>query len=243
MAPLLNWLNESRNYQKTDGVRGGPGGGTMEGQIGLSPDVRLLLEHNQCATEYCNEPAAIDFDSRPLCLEHFLPACIAELESRSNRLRNLPFDPAATEAFKDFMAACAKQAEELSKKLGEKRAEEARFAQRHSDASLLDFLFRISQLSQRIRRGPRTVSSVPIWLRREDPYRTWQEETWTVTLSRHGAGVLCHRPVEQGGTVVLCRKDKGSRAAARVVYCGHDAQGRKQIGVQFCDRVDFWDLD
>src|SRR5580704_16043638 len=212
VARLLNWLNESRNYQKTDGVRGGPGGGTMEGQIGLSPDVRLLLEHNQCATEYCNEPAAIDFDSRPLCLEHFL-------------------------------AACAKQAEELSKKLGEKRAEEARFAQRHSDVSLLDFLFRISQLSQRIRRGPRTVSSVPIWLRREDPYRTWQEETWTVTLSRHGAGVLCHRPVEQGGTVVLCRKDKGSRAAARVVYCGHDAQGRKQIGVQFCDRVDFWDLD
>src|SRR5580700_12337447 len=109
---------------------GAPGDGTMEGQIGISPDVRLLLEHNQCAAVSCNEPAAIDFDARPLCLEHFLPACITELESRSNRLRSLPFDPAATDAFKDFMAACAKQAEELSKKLGEKRAEEARFAQR-----------------------------------------------------------------------------------------------------------------
>jgi hypothetical protein len=215
----------------------------MEGQIGFSLDVRNLLEHAQCSAGSCNEPATIDFAAQPLCLEHFLPACIAELESRNNRLRSLPFDPAATNAFKDFIAACARQAETLAEKLGEKPAEELPFTHRHTKTSLLDFLFRISQLSQRIRRSPRTISSVPIWLRREDPYRTWQEETWTVTVSRHGAGVLCHRPVEQGGTVVLCRKDKGSRAPARVVYCRHDSQGRKQIGVQFCDPINFWDLD
>ncbi len=206
----------------------------MEGQTGVSPQVQLLVDHGLCAAAPCNETAAIDLDGRPLCLEHFLPACLVELESRNDRLRNLPFDPKATDAFKDFIAACARQAEKL--------AEDPRFAQRPSKTGLLDFLFRVSQLSQRIRRSPRTTSSVPIWLRREDPYRTWHEETWTVTLSRHGASVLCHRPVEKGGTVILCRKDKGCRATARVVYCLHDSQGRKQIGVQFCDSVDFWDL-
>lgn len=206
----------------------------MEGQIRISPDVRLLLEQNHCVADSCDEIAAMDFDGRSLCLGHFLPACVGELEARNARLRNLPFDSAATDAFKEFVAHCAKQVEKLT--------EDARFAQGHTRAGLLEFLLRVSHLSQSIRRGPRAVSSVPIWLRREDPYQTWHEETWTVTLSRHGAGVLCHRPIQQGGTVVLCRKDKGSRAAARVVYCRHDPQGRKLIGVQFCDTVDFWDL-
>ena len=207
----------------------------MDGQIGLSPEVQFLLEQHQCAAASCDKIAAIDFAGRSLCAEHFLPACVVELESRNERLRNLPFEPAATDAFREFIAHCAKQAETLG--------EDPRFSQGDMKPAVVDFLFRISQISQRIRRSRRTVLSVPIWLRREDPYRTWQEESWTTTLSRHGAGLACHRPVEKGGTVILCRKDKGCRAAARVVYCQHDSAGRKQIGVQFCDPVDFWDFD
>ena len=86
----------------------------MEGQIGLSPDVRLLHESSQCAAAPCNEIAAMDLDGRSLCLKHFLPACISELESRSDRLRNLPFDPAATDAFKNFIAACGRQTQNLA---------------------------------------------------------------------------------------------------------------------------------
>lgn len=158
-----------------------------------------------------------------------------ELESRSARLRELSFEPAATAAFRDFMATCAKQAEQL--------VADSRFTHAHGKNGLLDFLLRVSQLSQRIRRSPRKNSTVAVWLRREDPYSTWQEETWTVSVSRHGAGLICHRPVQKGGTLVLCRKDKGSRAEATVVYTMRDAEGRKQIGVQFRDPTDFWDLD
>lgn len=207
----------------------------MEGQIGLSPDVRLLHESSQCAAVSCNEIAAMDLDGRSLCLKHFLPACISELESRSDRLRNLPFDPAATDAFKNFIAACGRQTQNL--------ADDPRFTDRDSKAGLLEFLFRVSQLSQGMRRSHRINSSIPIWLRREDPYRTWHEETWTVTLSRHGASLLCHRPVEKDGKVILCRKDMGCRAEARVAYWVHDSQGRKQIGVEFFDGGDFWNLD
>jgi PilZ domain len=206
----------------------------MEGQLEVPAEVQLPPEHIACTSESCNGVAATDLDSRPLCLEHFIPACIKELEARGELLKSLPYDPASIDAYKNFIGACAQQAEKL--------AQEPRFGDRQTKAVLLDFLFRVSQLSQRLRRSPRTASTVPVWLRREDPYRTWQEETWTVTLSRHGAGLLCQKPVEKGGTVVLCRKDKGNRTPAKVVYCGHDSEGRKYIGVEFVDPCDFWDL-
>jgi hypothetical protein len=204
----------------------------MQHEIASPPDLQLLQESIWCAAAACNAAAAIDFSGRSLCLEHFLPACITEIESRNDRLRNLPFDASATEALKTFIATCAKQAEQLA---------ENPTAQ--TKTAVLDFLLRLSQLTRRIRRSPRTVSSIAVWLRREDPHQTWHEETWTVSTSRHGAALLCRRPVEKGGTVVLCRKDKGSRAEAQVVYSLRDAEGRKQIGVQFNDSINFWDLD
>ena len=221
----------------------------MQNQIASSADLQLLHERTWCAATSCNATAAIDFAGRSLCLEHFLPACISEIESRNERLRNLPFDPAATEALKSFIATCTQQAEALAanaltrraEQSVEQSAEDARFTRAQMKTSVLDFLLRLSQLSQRIRRSPRTVSSIAVWLRREDPHQTWHEETWTVSVSRHGASLLCRRPVEKGGTVVLCRKDKGSRAEAQVVYSLRDAEGRKQIGIQFNDPINFWD--
>jgi hypothetical protein len=221
----------------------------MQHEIASSSDVQLLHEPSWCAAASCNASAAIDFAGRSLCLEHFLPASIAEIESRNERLRNLPFDPAATEALKTFIANCAQQAETLAAnavaqradKLAEQSAPDSRFTRAQMKTTVLDFLFRLSQLSQRIRRSPRTASSISVWLRREDPHQTWHEETWTVSVSRHGAALLCRRPVEKGGTVVLCRKDKGSRAEAQVVYSLRDAEGRKQIGIQFNDPINFWD--
>jgi hypothetical protein len=221
----------------------------MQHEIASSSDVQLLHEPSWCAAASCNATAAIDFAGRSLCLEHFLPASIAEIESRNERLRNLPFDPAATEALKTFIANCAQQAETLAAnavaqradKLAEQSAPDSRFTRAQMKTTVLDFLFRLSQLSQRIRRSPRTASSISVWLRREDPHQTWHEETWTVSVSRHGAALLCRRPVEKGGTVVLCRKDKGSRAEAQVVYSLRDAEGRKQIGIQFNDPINFWD--
>jgi hypothetical protein len=221
----------------------------MQNQIASSPDLQLLHEPTWCAAASCNATAAIDFAGRSLCFEHFLPACIAEIESRNERLRNLPFDPAAPEALKTFIATCTQQAEALAANALTKRAqqpveqsaEDSRFTRAQMKTSILDFLLRLSQLSQRIRRSPRTVSSIAVWLRREDPHQTWHEETWTVSVSRHGAALLCRRPVEKGGTVVLCRKDKGARAEAQVVYSLRDSEGRKQIGIQFNDPINFWD--
>ncbi|HXZ14012.1 MAG TPA: PilZ domain-containing protein [Candidatus Sulfotelmatobacter sp.] len=205
----------------------------MQGQIQSPPDIHRTAESRLCAVSSCKSAAAVELDARPVCVGHFFPLCIQELETRCDFLKGKPFNPAAVDSFKIFLSACVNQAQRL---VNEDHPDDTELKGR-----LQDFLHRASQLGQHFRRSPRVASSVPIWLRREDPGRTWEEETWTLTVSRHGAGIVCHHPIEKGGRVVLCRRDRGSRAEARVVYCRFDSEGRRQIGVELLDRDDFWD--
>jgi PilZ domain len=203
----------------------------MENQMEL-PDAAQAVQGIFCSSEACGEPAVADFDARRLCMEHFLVVCFQELEARNERLKSNAADP-ETDSLRKFLSASVEQVQKLS--------ECDQFTDAQTKSQLLEFLLRASQLSKRLRRSPRLSATVPVWLRREDPSRTWEEETWTVTVSRHGAGLVCRHPVEAGGTVVLCRRDKGSRVQARVVYCRYDGDGRRQIGVELLDRDDFWD--
>jgi hypothetical protein len=190
------------------------------------------MEETVCSSGPCGEPAVADFDAKRLCTEHFLAACFQELEARNDRLKSEPADSEIV-SFRKFLSSSVEQAQRIS--------DGPHSVDKETKTQLLEFLLRASELSKRIRRSPRLTSSVPVWLRREDHARTWEEETWTVTTSRHGAGLVCRHAVEAGGTVVLCRRDKGSRAQARVVYCKYDGDGRRQIGVELLDRDDFWD--
>ncbi len=204
---------------------------SLENQM-ESPEAPQTAPGIFCSSEGCGEPAVADFDARRLCMEHFLGLCFQELEARNERLKSQPAD-VETESFRRFLNASVEQIQKLS--------DGDRVSDTQTKSQLLEFLLRASQLSKGLRRSPRLSSSVPVWLRREDPSRTWEEETWTVTVSQHGAGLVCRHAVEAGGRVVLCRRDKGSRAQARVVYCRYDGDGRRQIGVELLDRDDFWD--
>jgi hypothetical protein len=203
----------------------------VENQI-ESSNLPQTIEEAICSTGSCGEPAVADFDGKRLCTEHFLASCFQELEARNDRLKSEPADSEIA-SFRKFLSSSVEQAQRIS--------DGPHGIDQETKTQLLEFLLRASELSKRIRRSPRLTSSVPVWLRREDPARTWEEETWTVTTSRHGAGLVCKHAVEAGGTVVLCRRDKGSRAQARVVYCKYDGDGRRQIGVELLDRDDFWD--
>jgi hypothetical protein len=196
--------------------------------------VQATAEFTVCSVESCDERAAVDLGTQPLCAGHFFPVCTRELESLSEQLKSQPFDEAAVEAFKEMLGACTKHGQELGK--------QAQFADGAMKAECMQFLLHISQLSQHLRRGPRLQTAVPVWLRREDANRTWEDETWTTTISRHGAGLVCHYPVQTGGTVILCRKNGGTRVRARVVYCTYDSEGRKLIGIEFLDQADIWGL-
>jgi hypothetical protein len=204
----------------------------MQGQVDASA-ATPIVEYKRCSADSCAEHATAEFQARPLCLTHFVRESASEIESRNRQLQGAPWNTAAVAVFRELLANCSTQARELldSQELSPSPLKD----------QLLNLLLLTSQMSQRLRRSPRVSKSVLVWLRREDPGQTWEEETWTCSISRHGAGLACRHRVETGQTVYLCRKDKGGRARARIVYSHFDAAGDRQIGIELLDREDFWD--
>ncbi len=96
---------------------------------------------------------------------------------------------------------------------------------------------------QRPRRSPRRAGSIPVWLRREGQVRTWEEETETRVLSRYGACLPCRHSIEAGATLVIVRRENGQRANARVIYCRYNAEGCREIGIEFLNCENFWGVD
>jgi hypothetical protein len=195
--------------------------------------VRLALEKSPCSFASCEEHASAEFDTRALCAEHFLSVSLRELESRIDELKSKSFEASAMNSCKKLLADCAQEARRL--------AEDEPITDPAMKTRLLEMLLQVANLSQHLRRSPRMAASVPVFLRREEAGQTWEEETWISTASRHGAGMPCRHLVEKGGTVILCRKDRGTRVRARVVYCRYDSQGRREIGVELLDPVEFWE--
>jgi hypothetical protein len=197
------------------------------------PEPRLALKACECSIDSCHEAVAAELEARPMCLDHFVSISTREMDIRSACLDATPVDTAAAWSLKNFLAACAQQAEDL--------AQYEDTAGKMANTRLMEITRRCSELGRRLRRSPRVAASFPVWLRREDERNTWEEETWTSTVSRHGAGFVCRRSVEVNGLVVLCRRDKGYRAQARVVYSRFDAEGRRHIGVELLNGENFWD--
>lgn len=206
----------------------------MESQIATGVVQHLLGSgDSDCEVDACGARGAAEVEARQYCAEHFLTVSFQDLQERLVRLKNQPFDPAAISPFKEFLTSWKLEATKLSDNPGTDAASRK--------ARLITCMNWVSQTEKSLRRSPRVAMAVAVWLRREDPRRTWEEDTWTSMVSRHGAGFVCRHPVETGGRVFLLRKDKGSRAEARVVYARMDAEGSRQIGVELIDRDDFWD--
>lgn len=205
----------------------------MEAQFAW-PGARLALKASQCGFQACHQLAAGEVEGSPFCLEHFIAAGLRAMAMRSGYLKERPADTAATGVLRDLLMACSRQAKAL--------VENEVFANQPARVHLADVINLASELQKKLRRSPRIATSVPLWLRREDPRHTWEEETWTLTLSRHGAGLVCRHSVATNGRVVLCRRDKGNRAEARVIYSMFDPEGRRHMGVELVDRDDFWDF-
>jgi hypothetical protein len=205
----------------------------MEEQT-LARELEAPAQATRCNAEGCEGAASAKFDARDVCVEHFLSATVQEIDGRAARLKLGPVDGAELQSWKEFIADCTSQAQRL--------AQDDHSFDKRTRTRLLDLVLRASHLSQSLRRSPRVEAALPIWLRREDPGKSWEEETWTATVSEHGAGLVCRHLVEPGSTLVLCRKGPGDRARARVVYCRYDRDGRRQIGVEFIDQNNFWEL-
>jgi hypothetical protein len=204
----------------------------MEGQL-EELGVQQTCEEHSCNVGNCGERAVAKLDMRAFCLDHFLSISFQEIRAHYDGLKSEPYDSNTMSSFRELSSIWAREAEKL--------VEESRFADEETKGKLLEALLWVSQAGKSLRRSPRVPTSIGVWLRREDPRRTWEEDTWTSTVSRHGAGFVLRHPVDMGGRLVITRKDKAMRAEARVVYSRLNSDGRREIGVEMIDRDNFWD--
>jgi hypothetical protein len=100
-------------------------------------------------------------------------------------------------------------------------------------------------MSKKMRRSGRLVKSLPILLIGSDADgRVFSEETHTVVLSLHGAGIVSRNKLMAEQELVLRATDFNRETEIRVVGEIGSEDGRFTYGVEFLDDdLDFWQLD
>jgi hypothetical protein len=85
-----------------------------------------------------------------------------------------------------------------------------------------------------MRRSERVLLDVPvILLGVSADHRSFREETFTVTVSAHGALLMLQTKVALGQKVTLANPGNWDERAARVAYVGSDHAGLAQVGIEF----------
>ncbi len=186
-----------------------------------------------CSTSGCERPVAAAIQNLPLCREHFISRCYEELEGCARRLLERPFRDADAEAVRELLGNCVGEATQL--------AQSATDLDNLERAQLLDILIWAGEVSQRLRRSERRASSIPIRLRSERPGRSWEEQTATQILGRHGAMAECHHAVETGELLQVVRLDTGGQAEARVAWVRPKVAGSFEVGLEFVSGSSLWD--
>ncbi len=192
-------------------------------------------------TEHCNVPgcerlAAASLDSHPLCRQHFISSCCAELEAYTRRLKENRLGEVLPESARRFVHQCARQADSIE--------QSARDLDDLERAQLLDLILRAAELGRHLRRSPRRVTSIPILVRHEEPGQpSWEEKTETQLITRYGALVKCQHPVEINERLSVVRMDNGQQAYARVAWCERKRRDQPDVGIEFLDCDNFWELD
>lgn len=188
-----------------------------------------------CCITGCERPPAADLDLRPLCRGHFISTCYELLDEYTRWLEENRFREGNTELVRRFLCESTRQATEMSHNVADlDNLERAR---------LLDLLFRASELSRLLRRSARKVTSIPVRLTSEKLGCSWQEETQTRVISRHGASLGCNHAVEVGDQIELHRRDGTASVKARVVWRQARAGEQFEIGLEFLHCDNFWGED
>ena len=94
------------------------------------------------------------------------------------------------------------------------------------------------------RRSQRILLDVPVMIRSEsEQKRSFQEKTFTLAVSAHGALVLLASPVEVGQTVVVMDPKSWNEREGKVAYRGRPHAGLAQVGIEFAEPApEFWPI-
>jgi hypothetical protein len=95
-----------------------------------------------------------------------------------------------------------------------------------------------------MRRSERVLLDIPIVVCGKSGKRSFREETFTVTVSAHGALLMLAASVSLGQKLVVTNSNSSSELEARVAYKGASHAGLAQVAVEFATPApDFWQLD
>jgi len=102
---------------------------------------------------------------------------------------------------------------------------------------------RLSQAGQR--RSERIFMDLPILVSGESAdHRAFLEETFTVTVSAHGALMMLATKVALGQKLMLTNPANQGRREVRVAYLGPPHAGLSQVAVEFARPApDFWPVN
>jgi len=94
------------------------------------------------------------------------------------------------------------------------------------------------------RRSERVLIDIPVVVRGESGSRTFQEETFTVTISAHGALLMLEENVALGQKLVVMNPQNWDEREARVAYKGTVHAGLAQVAIEFAKASpEFWEMD
>ena len=85
--------------------------------------------------------------------------------------------------------------------------------------------------------------TIQLLLSSELPNNSWEEETKTQFVSRHGALVQCRHAARVDQTVMVKRLDTGQRDKARVAWSREKSAGNYELGIEFPENENFWGID
>jgi hypothetical protein len=92
------------------------------------------------------------------------------------------------------------------------------------------------------RRSPRRLLDVPLIVIGETPEKQpFCEETFTISVSAHGALMLLAAPVALGQTIILVKPENSEGQEGRVSRLGTPHGGLAQVAVEFSQPApEFW---
>jgi hypothetical protein len=195
----------------------------------------MTTETENCSALGCWRVAIASLEARPLCRKHFIDSCEVELEAYQRRLKENRLGDVSPEMAKRFVHQCLQQADNIERS--------ARDLDDLDRERLLNLILFAAELGRHLRRSPRTVTSIAIQVRSEQSGQRWEEQTETRLISRYGALVKCQHYLEIGESLRVVRLDNGRKAVARVAWHGRKQDGQPEVGIEFPDCDNFWELD
>lgn len=187
----------------------------------------------------CSETGCTNFfvgflGSMRLCSPHFLARCYNELNTLGMQISKTYPSGSTRGQMRSRLGALADQTFALT--LSSKSLD------RFQQLQVLDILERTSILLGRLRRSERLPVKINVQVSTEKLRAHWFEHTQTRTVSRYGASIEFHYPVQRGDIVTLQHASMDRSVRARVVWKATESRTSALCGVELISPKNIWGI-